>query len=168
MKILVGFLAIALAVVTWAYFEKPLSSFTGPLASPSPQSPQGGPAQTDGNPVGFRLKVQYDNQNPQPVGVVTPTPSPVTVEGDTSKQNCLAKNTCKFAGIYIVNTTQPPACTTAVPACDLPSSCPTGATCLHVNTDQQNLAIDSYQIEGSDYHHPENIDSELRIILTKK
>ena len=155
LKSVVGALAVALAVVVWAYFFEPFVNWRPP-------------PRADGNPVGFRLKVQYDNQNPQPVGVVTPTPSPVTVEGDNSKQNCLAKNTCKFAGIYIVNTTQPPACTAAVPACVLASPCPTDATCLHVKTDQQNLAIDSYQIEGSDYHHPENIDSELRIILTKK
>jgi hypothetical protein len=164
MKILVGFLAIALAVVTWAYFEKPLSSFTGPLASPSPQSPPGGPAQTDGNPVGFRLKFKSDMRQ---TGVKTsPAPIVVSTEGVPVNSSCLEKNTCHLEGIYFISSNG--ACTTtASNACDYTGSCPENDTCLHVDATKNSVWIDSYQADKPHDHPQEPINGEVRIVLTK-
>ncbi|HEY5426123.1 MAG TPA: hypothetical protein VIJ77_06185 [Candidatus Tumulicola sp.] len=164
MKILVGFLAIALAVVTWAYFEKPLSSFTGPLASPSPQSPQGGPAQTDGNPVGFRLKFKSDMRQ---TGVKTSSaPIVVSAEGVPVNSSCLAKNTCHLEGIYFINA-DGTCTTTSSKACGYKPKCPHNDTCLHVDATSDPIWIDSYQSDGKHDHKQESIKGEVRIVLTK-
>ena len=148
MKILVGFLAIALAVVTWAYFEKPLYSFT-----------KGPPIKTfiDGNPVGFRLKSKPDGQQTAPQAIA------VSVEVPIGAASCLA-SACHLDGIYFINADKTCA---AAASCTYPAVCPAPDTCLHVDATKNPVWIDSYQSDGPHDHPQEAIKGEVRIVLTK-
>jgi hypothetical protein len=148
-KSIIALLTIALVLVLCAYFFYPAANFVKTGATPAPKT-----FFTDGNPVGFRLRLntrkdRHSNAEGRP---------PETNLSIVNYNKCLKNNTCTFDHIYFRN----PNAECSGESCAVPD-CPSDKTCLYLMTVGNALEIKSHHTNSERGEEP--IDADVRIVL---